>query len=257
MSAKRQRSRGRGKKRKNNRRKNDKNNNRNNNSNRKSDSNNNNNRKMGRGVPQQADVGNNGKKENNRTKLYEEEEGRARKTQEKPERIRQARDLSEINNNNNPNFQSESVNDKKVNAKEQTTFNNPSVIRTETSEAKARRRELEMDAKNIKTDAIGMSAKRVKNYGGLNFTLELKDGVGPFKGGGEGSPQLERWRRRLRELLGEREVSRSDGKEEDMVRRRFKSSPYHQENERIRMRRESVDSHLIVILSYHMIMIFS
>ena len=218
VSGKRQKSRGRGKKRKNNRRKNDKNNNnKNNNSNRGKENNNSKSRARGRGDSQEADVGNNGKKENNRSKLYGEEEGRARKKEEQPERSRQARDLSEVNNNNNPDFQSDLVNDKKINAKEQTAFNNPTVIKTETSEGK--RPDLKLDAKKINTNAIRKFAnKRVKNYGGLNYTLELK-------GEGVMSPQLERWRRRLRELLGERDMSRSDGKEENMVRRQqFKSS---------------------------------
>ena len=170
----RQKSRGRGKKRKNG------GNRRKNNSNRKSENdnnNNNNNRKRGRGDPQQKDLGN------------EEEQ------QQQPERRRQARDLSKNNNN------LQLVNDNHINVKKDTTLNS--------SEAKAKGDELDQDAK-----LLGKFGKRVENYGGLNYTLEMREG--------EGSSELQRWRRRLRELLGE-EVGESNRKEENVVRRKIKS----------------------------------
>ena len=185
----RQKSRGRGKKRKNggNRRKNKNNFN----SNRKSENgnnnnnNNNNNRKRGRGDPQQPDL------------VNEEEE-------EQTERTRQARDLS---TNNNSDFERELENDNSINLKKDRALNS--------SQARANGDELGQDAKLIKTN--GKFGKRVESYGGLNYTLAMKEG--------EGSAELQRWRRRLRELLGE-EVGGSDGKEENMVRRRVKYIKY-------------------------------
>ena len=96
------------------------------------------------------------------------------------------------------------VNDNNINVKEEATFNNPSTIKAETRKAKVKIQKVELNTKKIKTNKIGKFGKIVQNYGGLNYTLELKEG--------EGSPQLERWRRRLRELLGE---SQGGAKEEE------------------------------------------
>ena len=135
---------------------------------------------------------NNNKNNRKRGKAGKEEE------EEQFERSRQAREVSR--NHNNPDFEWDLVNENFTNVKKGTTLNS--------SEGSAKGDKLDQDASTIKTNVIRKFGKRADNYGGINYTLEL--------GEGEGSPQLQRWRRRLRELLGE--GASSIGKEENMVR---------------------------------------
>ena len=100
--------------------------------------------------------------------------------QEQSERRREAREISK--NNNKSDFEWELLDD---NAKKEVTLNSS-----------------EKKGNGIKSNGIG---KKADSYVGLNYTFELK----------EGSGELERWRRRLKELLGRRS---SNGKEENMVR---------------------------------------
>ena len=197
MSGERKKSRGRGKKRKNgnNRRKNDKN--------KRQKENDNTNNKRGGGDGQQEDVGNIGSKGN-----ISERARKQGQQQQQGEKRRQARDLSseQLKINSKHGSQPELENDDVTDRKEQTNFNNPSVIKTENGEAKREMLQLGQNTKNIKIDAKGKFGKGMQSYGDLNYTLGRagKDGVEPLKG--EGSEQLQMWRKRLRQLLGENMV---------------------------------------------------
>ena len=227
MSGERKKSRGRGKKRKNgnNRRKNDKNKRQ-----KENDNNDNTNRKRKGGDGQQEDVGNIGSKGN-----ISERARKQGQQQQQGEKSRQARDLSseQLQINSKHGSQSELENGDATDRKEQTNFNNPSVIKTENGEAKREMLQLGQNTKNIKIDAKGKFGKGMQSYGDLNYTLGRagKDGVEPLKG--EGCEQLQMWRKRLRQLLGE-----------NMVRKplnfsfSFKNSLLKDEEGR-RMRRES------------------
>ena len=231
MSGERKKSRGRGKKRKNgnNRRKNDKN--------KRQKENDNTNNKRGGGDGQQEDVGNIGSKGN-----ISERARKQGQQKQQGEKSRQARDLSseqlKINSKHGsqPELEIEDITDRK----EQTNFNNPSVIKTENGEAKREMLQLGQNTKNIKIDAKGKFGKGMQSYGDLNYTLGRagKDGVEPLKG--EGSEQLQMWRKRLRQLLGE-EMPGS----ENMVRKPlnfpflFKKNSLLKDEEGRRMRRES------------------